>query len=51
MYEFHYKYIKRNYNTNLIFTDTENLVDEIETNDVYEKFYENQSLFDFSDYP
>ena len=51
MYEFHYKYIKRKYNANLLFTDTESLVYEIETKDVYEDFYEDKNLFVFSDYP
>ena len=45
MYEFHYKYSKRKYNPNLLFTDTESLVYEIETDDVYENFYENKNLF------
>ena len=35
MYESHYKYIKRKYNANLLFSDTDKLVYEIETNDVY----------------
>ena len=39
MNEFQYKYIKRNYNTNLIFTDRKKVVYETETNDVYEKFH------------
>ena len=30
MYDLHYNYIKRNYNAKLLFTDTENLVYEIE---------------------
>ena len=53
MYEFHYKYIgKKYYNkSKLLFTDTDSLVYEIETDDVYEDFYKNKSLFDFSDYP
>ena len=34
----------------LLFTDTDSLIYEIETNDVYEYFYENKNLFDFSDY-
>ena len=33
-----------------MFTDTDSLVYEIEIN-VYEDFYENKNLFDFSDYP
>ena len=46
MYECHYNYIKRKCNANLLFTDT----DEIEIKDVYEDFYEDKDLFDFSDY-
>ena len=52
MYEFHYKYVGRKYNNcaNLLFTDTDSLFYEIETDEVYENFYEGKSLFDFSDY-
>ena len=38
MYELHYKYIKIKYNAKLLFTDTESLVYEINTDDVYEDF-------------
>ena len=51
MYHFHYKYIISKYNANLLFTATHGLIYEIETDDVYEDFYENKSLFDFSDHP
>ena len=53
MHEFHYKYIGTKYNNsaNSLFTDIGSLVYEIETDDVYEDFYENKNLFDFSDYP
>ena len=53
MYEFCYKYVgtKCYDRSKLVFTDTENLLNEIETDDVYEDFYENKNLFDFSDYP
>ena len=34
-----------------MFTDTDSLVYEIKTEDVYEDFYEYKNLFDFSDYP
>ena len=50
MYEFHYKFMKTKYNAKLLFTDTDSLVYEIKT-DVYEDFYEDENLFDFSDYP
>ena len=51
MYEFHDKYIKTKYNAKLFFTDTGSLVYEIETKDVYEDFYVDKNLFDFTDYP
>ena len=38
MFGFHYKHIKRKYSAKLLFTDTESLVYEIETDDVYEDF-------------
>ena len=40
MYDFHYNYIKDRYSkkTVLIFTDTNSLVDDIETIDEYEDF-------------
>ena len=34
-----------------MFTDADSLVYEIETNDVYEDFFEDKDMFDFSDYP
>ena len=33
------------------FTDTDSVVYEIQTKDVYEDFYEDKNLFDFSEYP
>ena len=32
-------------------TDTDSLVYELKTKDVYEGFYDDKNLFDFSDYP
>ena len=51
MYELHYKYIKRKFSANLLFTDTDTLVYEIKTDNVYQAFYEDKNLFDFSDCP
>ena len=51
MHEFHYKYIKSKFDAKLLFTDTDSLVYEIKTEDIYEDFYQNKSLFNFSDYP
>ena len=49
MYEFYYKYIKVKYGSNdkPLLTDTDSLIYEIKT-DVYNVFYENKNLFDFS---
>ena len=51
MYEFHYKDIKSKFDAKLLFTDTDSLVYEIKTEDVYKNFYQDKNLFDFSDYP
>ena len=34
-----------------MFTDTDSLVYDIETDDVYEDFYDDKHLFDLSNYP
>ena len=34
----------------MLFTDTDSLVYEIKTEDIYEDFYHDKNLFDFSDY-
>ena len=50
MYEFHYKYIKNKFDAKLLFTDTDSLVYEIKTEDIYEAFYGDKNLFNFRDY-
>ena len=50
MYKFHYEYTKNNFYVKLLFTDTDSLVYENKTEDVYEDFYGDKNLFDFSDY-
>ena len=50
MYEVHYKYIEIKFNAKLLLTDTESLVYEIKTEDVYEDFYQDKNLFDFGGY-
>ena len=42
MYEFHYKYIKSKFDAKLLFTDTDSLVYEVKTKDVYEDFYQDK---------
>ena len=52
MYEFHYDYIKNKYGNKarLIFTDTDSLMYEIKTEDVFEDFSNDKKMFDFSNY-
>ena len=50
MHKFHYKYIRRKFNADLLFTDIGSLIYEIKTDDVYEKFYRDKNSFGFSDY-
>ena len=52
MYEFHYDHIKNKYDNDstLLFTDTDNLMYEIKTEDVYEDFSNDKEIFDLSNY-
>ena len=52
MYEFHYDFIKNKYanNSRLLFTDTDSLMYEIKTEDVYKDFSNDKEMFDFSNY-
>ena len=53
MYEFHYQYIKKKYGdrAKLLFTDTDSLTYEIETEDACQDFWNDTDKFDNSDYP
>lgn len=53
MYDCHFNFVKKNYGkkAKLLFTDTDSLCYEIETNDVYKDFWKHKNRFDFSDYP
>ena len=50
MYNCHYHYIKNEYGskTRLLFTDTNNLIYNIETEIAFEDSYKDKELFDFS---
>ena len=52
MNEFHFDYIKNKYgnNSRLLFTDSDSLMYEIKTEDIYEDFSSNREMFDFSNY-
>jgi hypothetical protein len=51
MYDFHYGYMKKEYDSSaqLLFTDTDSLCYEIHTDDVYQDMYDNKEYFDLSD--
>ena len=51
MYDFHYSFIKKQFDAELLFTDTDSLTYEIKSEDVYEEFFKHKHLFDFSNYP
>ena len=51
MYDFHYNFIKKKFDADLLFTDTDSLIYEIKSEDVYEEFFKCKHLFDFSNYP
>ena len=53
MYEFWYNHLKVKYGDKikLIYTDTDSLVIEVETEDIYKDMYQDSHLYDFSDYP
>ena len=52
MYESHYDYIKNKYrnSSRLLFTDTDSLMYEIKTEDVYKDFSSHKDMLDFSNY-
>ena len=50
MYDFHYNFIKKNFDAELLFTDTDSLTYEIKSENVYEEFFKCKHLFDFSNY-
>ena len=50
MYDFYYNFIKKNFDAELLFTDTDSHTYEIKSENVYEEFYKWKNLFDFSNY-
>ena len=50
MHDFHYNFIKKNVDAELLFTDTDSLTYEIKSEDVYKEFYKWKDVFDFSNY-
>ena len=50
MYDFHYNFIKKNFDAELLFTDTDSLTYEIKSEDVYEEFFKHKHMYDFSNF-
>ena len=50
MYDFHYNFIKRCFDAELLFINTDSLTYEIKSESVYEEFFKWKNLFDFSNF-
>ena len=50
MYDFHYDFIKKNFDAELLFTDTDSLTYEIKSENIYENFFKWKDLFDLINY-
>ena len=51
MYNFHYNFMIRRFNTKLSFTDTDSLCYALHEKNPYKKMYKYKELFDLSNYP
>ena len=51
MYDFHYKFVKKHFNFELLFTDADSLDYKIKSEDVSEEFFKYKYFFDFNNYP
>ena len=53
MYQFWYDHLKNKYNNKveLVYTDTDSFIIQVETDDVYKDMLEDKNLYDFSEYP
>ena len=53
MYDFHYNVMKKKYGNNceVLYTDTDSLIYNIQTDDLYDDFKEMKDYFDLSEYP
>ena len=50
MYNVHYNFINKNFDVELLFTDTESLTYEIKSESIYEEFFKWKDLFEFRNY-
>ena len=50
MYDFHYNFIKKKFDADLLFIDTDSLTYDIKSKDVFEEFFKYKHLCDFSEH-
>ena len=50
MYNFHYNFMIKKFNTKLLFTDTDSLCYEIHEKNIYQKIYKYKELFDLRNF-
>ena len=50
VYDFHYKFIKKHFDAELLYSDTDSLTYEIKSEDIYEEFFKHKHLLDFSNF-
>ena len=51
MFNLYCNFIEKNFDAELLFTDTDSLTYEIKSEDVYEELFKHKRLLDFSNYP
>ena len=51
LHDFHYNFIKTNFDAELLFNDTGSLTYKIKSEDGYEEFFKHKNSCDFSNYP
>ena len=53
MYQFWYEHLKNKYNNKdeLVYTDTDSFIIQVETDDIYKDMFKDKNLYDFSEYP
>ena len=51
MYDFHSNFIKKHFDPELLFADTDSLTHEIKSEDLCKELFKHKHLFDLSNYP
>ena len=51
MHDFHYNFIKKHFDAELLVTDTDSVTYEMKSEDVYKESFRHKHLFDLSNFP